>query len=366
MGRSIGQTTPLREVFEGKIGGPLMRKLARKDSMDARIDVVLQQSKSRMSSYPPGMCPLVLYRSLLQMSMNQSCGKCVPCRDGLIEVDRLLKDILNGDATAGTLEKMKSMCWMILRTADCAVGTSGAYLILDSIERFSDEYASHLEHRRCVENPVQTVPCITLCPAHVDVPGYVALVKEGDYAGAINLIRNSNPFPTACAMICEHPCERKCRRTFIDQAINIRGLKRYAVDQVPADQVETPQPNVKTGKRVAIVGAGPAGLTAAWFLSLMGHEAVVFEEHELPGGMLRYGIPEYRLPKARLDEDIRAILDTGNIELRCGTKIGRDTSLGQLREEFDAVFLGIGAQIGNRLPMDNVNAGNVIPAADFL
>ncbi len=356
-----------------------MHRLAKKGNMNERIDVVLRKFRSRMISYPPGMCPLVLYRSLLQISMNQSCGKCVPCRDGLVEVDRLLLSILNGDATMDTLDQMKRLCYMIAETSDCAVGISAANLVLDSLSDFGDEYISHIEKRRCVSHasqtsndadgvvpPSQTVPCITLCPAHVDVPGYVALIKNEDYAGAVNMIRDRNPFPTACAMICEHPCETKCRRTIIDDAINIRGLKKYAVDQVPADSVKTPAPNVSTGKKVAIVGGGPSGLTAAYFLALMGHKAVVFDEHEKLGGMLRYGIPEYRLPKKRLDEDIKAILSAGDIEVHTKTKIGKDISVEELKKDYDAVYLGLGAQLGNRMPVENADAGNVIPAADFL
>ncbi|MBR0032861.1 MAG: FAD-dependent oxidoreductase [Treponema sp.] len=343
-----------------------MRKLAKKGNMNSRMNIVLNKFKSSISSYPPGMCPLVLYRSLLQMSMNQSCGKCVPCRDGLVEVERLLNSVLKGEGSHETLEKMKSMCVMISESADCAVGVVAANMILDSLCEFSDEYESHITERRCVENTIQTIPCVTLCPAHVNVPGYIALIKEKRFADAINLIRDKNPFPTACAMICEHPCENKCRRSIIDEPINIRGLKKFAVDECNAREVKTPKANVKTGKKIAIVGGGPSGLTCAYFLSLMGHKAVVFEEHEKLGGMLRYGIPEYRLPKDKLDDDIEAILKSGDIEVKFGVKVGRDIQVQELRKDFDAVYLGIGAQLGNRMPMENSDCPNVIPAADFL
>ena len=344
----------------------MYRRLAKRGNMTDRMDIALNKFRSRMTSYPPGMCPLVMYRSILQMSMNQSCGKCVPCRDGLVEAERMLRDILRGDATEETLDKLKDLCTMISESADCAVGVVAANTILESIENFADEYESHIRSRKCVEQGGQTVPCMTLCPAHVDVPGYIALIKKGDYAGAINVIRDRNPFPTACAMVCEHPCEKKCRRTIIDQAINIRGLKKYAVDQMSADSVPTPQPNVSTGKSVAIVGGGPSGLTAAYFLALMGHKCVVYDEHDQLGGMLRYGIPEYRLPKARLDEDIRAILSSGDIEVHTNTKVGRDVTIDQLRRDHNAVYLGLGAQLGNRMPVENADCKNVIPAADFL
>ncbi len=343
-----------------------MRKLKKRGNMNDRIDVVLRKFRSRMTSYPPGMCPLSLYRSLLQISMNQSCGKCVPCRDGLAEVDYMLKSILNGDATPDTLERMEKKCRMIAQTADCAVGVVGANLILDSLTEFADEYESHIKNGRCFENEIQTIPCVTLCPAHVDVPGYIAMIKEGRYAEAVKVIRKRNPFPTACAMVCEHPCENKCRRTLVDAPLNIRGLKKYAVDQAAADTVPVPKANVKTGKKISIVGAGPSGLTAAYYLSLMGHEVDVYEAHEKPGGMLRYGIPQYRLPKDRLDQDIKAILSAGDINIHYNTKVGRDITFKELREKSDAVYIGIGAQLGNRMPMENADAKNVVPAADFL
>ena len=343
-----------------------MRRLKKRGNMNDRIDVVLRKFRSRMTSYPPGMCPLALYRSLLQISMNQSCGKCIPCRDGLHEVDYLLKTVLNGDATMETLDLMEKKCRMIAETADCAVGVVGANLILDSLSQFADEYESHIKYRRCAENENQTIPCVTLCPAHVDVPGYIALIKEGRYDDAVKVIRRRNPFPTACAMVCEHPCERKCRRALVDAPLNIRGLKKYAVDQAAADTVDTPEKNVKTEKKVSIVGGGPSGLTAAYYLALMGHEVEVYEEREKLGGMLRYGIPEYRLPKEKLDQDIAAILRAGDIKVHYGKKIGRDITFSEIREKSDAVYISIGAQLGNRMPIENADAKNVVPAADFL
>ncbi len=343
-----------------------MRQLPKKGNMNERIDTVLHKFRSRMTSYPPGMCPLTLYRSLLHISMNQSCGKCIPCRDGLHEVDRLLKSIINGEAAPDTLSELEKKCLMIEETSDCAVGASGARLILDSLKDFSDEYESHIKNKRCIENTVQTIPCITLCPAHVDVPGYIAHIKEGHPEDAIKVIRDRNPFPTACAYICEHPCENKCRRSLIDAPINIRGLKKYAVDNVSPGSVPTPRRNVSTGKKVAIIGGGPGGLTAAYFLALMGHKADIYEEHEKLGGMLRYGIPEYRLPKELLDRDIKAILSSGDIEVFTDTKIGRDISFSKLKSDYDAVYIGIGAQLGNRMPIENHDADGVIPAADFL
>ncbi len=124
---------------------------------------------------------------------------------------------------------------MIRDTSDCAIGYEAARSVLEGLDTFADEYASHVHVRVCQAGVGQTVPCETLCPAHVDVPAYIALTAAGDYAGAVNMVRKDNPFPTACAFVCEHPCETRCRRTLIDAPINIRGIKKFAVDQMPAD-----------------------------------------------------------------------------------------------------------------------------------
>ena len=191
--------------------------------------------------------------------MNQSCGKCVPCRDGLLEADRLMRRIIEGEGNSATMQELYDLCVMIRKTSDCAVGTAAADLVLESMREFADEYESHIRDRRCMENTSQTIPCRTLCPAHVDVPGYIALIGRKDFAGAVNLIRDKNPFPTACAMVCEHPCEEKCRRMIIDDPVNIRGLKKYAVDMAPADGLPAPEANVPTGRSDGRLVSGPDG-----------------------------------------------------------------------------------------------------------
>ncbi len=332
---------------------------------DTRLADYMERFSRRIEATPPGICPIAVQLTLLQSGGIQTCGKCVPCRDGIPQLARLLEQVLNCEADESVLPQIRSLAEMIRDTADCAIGYEAAQAVLDGLDTFADEYDSHIHAHTCPAGEQQSLPCEAFCPAHVNVPAYIALTAEGDYAGAINMIRKDNPFPTACALICEHPCEERCRRTLIDAPVNIRGIKKFAVDQLAADKVPTPPRGADTGRKIAIVGGGPSGLTCAYFLALMGHKAVVFEEKKQLGGMLRYGIPAYRFPRERLDEDIRAILNVGNIEVKYETRVGTE-EMKKLAAEYDAVYVAIGAHTGKTLRMDNVDAEGVSSAVDLL
>lgn len=336
------------------------------NEVNEKVTKFLDKYVKRVKACPPGVCPISVQLSFLESARTQTCGKCVPCRDGLEQVENMMRKILDGKADMETFDNMVALAHMIQDTADCAIGYEAANIVLQSVELFHDEYMNHIKEHRCQAEIGQKVPCISYCPANVDIPGYIALIGEHRYADAINLIRHDNPFPTSCAFICEHPCEEKCRRDLLDSPVNIRGLKKFAVDQIAADQVKVPECNVSTGKKIAIVGGGPSGLTTAYFLSLMGHKVVVFEEREALGGMLRYGIPNYRLPKDRLDEDINAILSTGNIEVRYNTCVSKDVTMEELLDEYNAVYIAIGAQVGKRVNIEGVNSNGVFNAVDML
>lgn len=209
----------------------------------------------------------------------------------------------------------------------------------------------------------KAAPCVGACPAGIDIPGYIALVDEGRFDDAIRLIRRENPFPGVCALVCDHPCEKHCRRNAVDSAVNIRALKRFAAEN--AGLVLPPEKNPPTGKRIAVIGAGPSGLTAAYYLALRGHAVTVFEKEKHPGGMLFYGIPSYRLPAEWLSRDIDAILSLG-IELKTETAVGEKISLPDLQKEFDCVYISIGAG-ADRLPgIEGENAPGVFSALGFL
>ncbi len=337
-----------------------------RNEMNEKTMRFLDRFVKRVKGNPPGVCPIAVQLSFLQSARSQTCGKCVPCRDGLAQVESMMKNILDGKAGMSTLNDMVELCHTIEDTADCAIGYEAARIVLESVDLFKDEYLSHINQHRCLPEVGQKIPCVSYCPAHVDIPNYIALIGEHRYADAINCIRLDNPFPTACAFICEHPCEEKCRRDILDSPINIRGLKKFAVDQISADQVKVPECNVTTGKRIAVIGGGPSGLTTAYYLSLMGHKVVIFEEKEKLGGMLRYGIPNYRLPKDRLDQDISAILSTGNIEVRCNVNIPDDVTMEEIDRDYDAVYFSIGAQHGRKVEVPGSHADGVYSAVDVL
>ena len=327
------------------------------------IEGLYKDLERRIESSPPGLCHVDMTRAFLELCHAQTCGKCVPCRVGLWQLKTMLTDVLNGEASLETLDEMEVLAKSIMESADCAIGTEAAQMVYRSLIGARGEYESHILHGTCTCQITQPVPCVALCPAHVDIPGYIALVHEERYADAIRLLRKDNPFPTTCGFICEHPCEARCRRNMVDDAVNIRGLKRVAADF--AGEVEPPKPAASTGKKIAIVGGGPGGLTAAYFLQLMGHQTTVFEMLPKLGGMLRYGIPNYRLPKNRLDDDINAILKTG-VKVEYGKRIGRDMTVQSLREEYDAVLITIGASTDKKLGIEGEDASGVISAVQFL
>lgn len=327
------------------------------------VEGLYKELEHRIEASPPGLCPVDITRAFLELCHAQTCGKCAPCRIGLLQLKHLITDVLNGEATMDTLDLMEETALSIMHSADCAIGYEAAHMVYKSLIGCRDDYEQHIREGRCTCTYHQPVPCVALCPAHVDIPGYIALVGAGRYDDAIRLIRKDNPFPTTCGFICEHPCEARCRRNMVDDAINIRGLKRVAADF--AGKVPPPPCAPSTGKRVAVVGGGPGGLSAAYYLQLMGHQATVFEMLPKLGGMLRYGIPNYRLPKERLDDDIEAILATG-VEVKYGMRIGKDMTIQSLREEYDAVLITIGASTDKKLGLENENAEGVMSAVQFL
>ena len=331
-----------------------------KDKAQVTMESLYQDLERRIVASPPGLCPVDLTRSFIKMCLAQSCGKCVPCRVGLRQLARLFDNVLDGEANEETVENIKLTAEGIYYSADCAIGYEAAKLALKSVDGCIDDFESHIHNGFCSCNSNQPVACVKSCPAGVDIPGYIALVQQGRYADAVRLIRRDNPTPTTCAYICEHPCENRCKRTIIDAPVNIRGLKKMAVDNsgiVPVPECEAP-----TGKKVAIIGGGPGGLSAAYYLALMGHKVTIFEQRKQLGGMLRYGIPNYRFPRKKLDEEIDSILSTG-IEVKKNISVGKDISFDDITKEYDATYISIGAHADKKIGIEGEDAKSGITSA---
>ncbi|WP_286142789.1 NAD(P)-binding protein [Adlercreutzia caecimuris] len=332
---------------------------------DRPLQAFLDRFGRRLAATPPGTCPVAVTTTLLECAASQTCGKCVPCRDGLPQAAVLARRVLDCRATDEDLARLHALAELACEGSDCAIGWEAGEALLAALSTFSDEFASHVERHRCAAGVGQSVPCETDCPAHVNVPGYVALAGAGDCAGAVALIRKDNPFPTACAFVCEHPCETRCRRTLVDAPLNIRGIKRYAVDHAPADKVAVPAALPASGRRIAVVGAGPSGLTCAYYAALMGHEVHVYESRSQLGGMMRFGIPAYRFPRERLDEDITAILSAGDITVHTGEAVDA-AALERLAAEFDALYVAAGAHGAKALGLEGEDAAGVLSAVELL
>lgn len=314
-----------------------------------------------VSSLAP--CPVEFTAALVNLCSTQSCGKCTPCRVGLSALSDLLADVLEGRADESTLNLIERTARTIYLSSDCAIGYEAGAMALTAIRGFRDDFEHHIREHSCGFDREARVPCVSGCPAHVDIPGYISLVEAGRYADAVKVIRKNNPLPLVCGLVCEHPCEMHCRRGMVDDPMNILALKRFAVEH---SDLNDHKPHIvdNTGKRVAVIGGGPAGLSCAYYLAVMGHKVTIFEQRHHLGGMLRYGIPSYRLPRERLQAEIDWIMSAG-IDVELDHSVNGE-ELARLRDEFDAVYLAIGAHSDKKLGLPGEEAPGVESAVKML
>lgn len=314
-----------------------------------------------VSSLAP--CPVEFTAALVNLCSTQSCGKCTPCRVGLSALSDLLADVLEGRADESTLNLIERTARTIYLSSDCAIGYEAGATALTAIRGFRDDFEHHIREHSCGFDREARAPCVSGCPAHVDIPGYISLVEAGRYADAVKVIRKNNPLPLVCGLVCEHPCEMHCRRGMVDDPMNILALKRFAVEH---SDLNDHKPHVvdDTGKRVAVIGGGPAGLSCAYYLAVMGHKVTIFEQRHHLGGMLRYGIPSYRLPRERLQAEIDWILSAG-VDVELDHSVSGE-ELARLRDEFDAVYLAIGAHSDKKLGLPGEEAPGVESAVKML
>lgn len=315
-------------------------------------------------------CMVDVARYFMEFVQEESCGKCVPCRVGTKRMLETLTKICEGKGTLEDIDKLIDMGEKIKDTALCGLGQTAPNPVLSTIRHFRDEYVAHIRDKECpagVCAALVDAPCRSGCPARVDIPGFLALVAENRIAEALRLHRERNPFAAVCARVCFHSCENKCRRASLDgDPVAIRGVKRFMADQEVTFQIPEIRENPGNAKRkIAIVGAGPAGLSCAYFLARLGYKPIVFEAELRPGGMLVQTIPAYRLPREILAREIRMIENMG-VDIRTGMRLGKDFKLEDLRRDgYEAVFLGVGAPIGLRMGIPGEQVEGVVDALEF-
>ncbi len=314
-------------------------------------------------------CMVDVARFFLEFVQEESCGKCVPCRVGTKRMLEIVERIGAGSGVEGDIEALIELGHSIKDTALCGLGQTAPNPVLSAIRHFRNEFEEHIRDKHCAAGVcagLVRAPCQSACPAAVDVPGFVSLIGKGRYAEALKLHRDRNPFAAVCARVCFHTCEDKCRRSSLDESVAVRSIKRYMVDQEVTIQLPDVHEDKEAAvKKIAIVGAGPAGLSCAYFLTRLGYKPTVYESEPRPGGMLVQTIPAYRLPRETLAREIRMIENMG-AEILTEKAIGRDFTLSELREMNDAVFLGVGAPGGVPLGLPGEDAPGVVQAVPFL
>jgi NADH-quinone oxidoreductase subunit F len=311
-------------------------------------------------------CVVDVARFFMEFCRDESCGKCTPCRVGTQKMLEILTRICEGKGREGDVETLEKWADIMKNTALCGLGQTAPNPVLSTLRYFREEYEAHIHEHRCpavVCNAYFKSPCQHACPVGMDIPSYIALLKAGRIAEAYKVLLRTNPFPGICGRVCDHQCETKCRRSTLDEPVHIKFLKRYITEHGPRPPVARVKPYRK--EHVAVIGAGPSGLTAARDLVLRGYPVTVFEELPDAGGMLRWGIPAYRLPRDILQSEIQDILDLG-VQLRCNTRIGRDISWDTVRNQYDALYVAVGAQRTVSVDYEGKNLIGVTGAVEFL
>jgi NADH-quinone oxidoreductase subunit F len=315
-------------------------------------------------------CMVDVARFFLEFVQDESCGKCSPCRIGTKRMLEILTRICDGQGREGDIESLVDLGNVIKDTALCGLGQTAPNPVLSTIRHFREEYVAHIRDKYCpagVCPAIVRAPCQNACPAGVDVPGYVSLIAEKRYNEALRLHRERNPLAAVSARVCFHTCEKKCRRATLDESVSIRGLKRFMTEEEGTIQLPEIRGNGENAKRkVAIIGAGPAGLSCAYFLARLGYKPKIFEAERRPGGMLVQTIPAYRLPREVLAKEVRMIERLG-VKIETRKRLGKDFTLKGLRDQgYEAVFIAVGAPHGSRLGIPGEDSEGVVEAIRFL
>jgi NADH-quinone oxidoreductase subunit F len=296
-------------------------------------------------------CMVDVARYFVEFTHSESCGKCVPCRVGLNQALRILNGFTEGAGTVDRLDVLDELSRFIRDCSLCGLGQTAPNPVLTTMRHFRHEFEDHIVAQRCragVCEELALSPCENSCPLHMNIPRFLQLYKEGRLEDAFESVVMDNPLPASTGRVCQHPCDNRCRRQTVDEAVNMREVHRFIADSIfMSDRYEEMVGRIAarrltaTGHKIAIAGAGPTGLTAAFYLAMLGHDVTVFDAKSEAGGMLRFALPDYRLPKSVLRREVELIERVG-VKFVFDTRIGVDLSLNELHEQFDAVFISIG------------------------
>jgi NADH-quinone oxidoreductase subunit F len=311
-------------------------------------------------------CMVDTARYFLSFIQSESCGKCVPCCSGTRQMLAILTDITSGRGKPGDIDLLLRLGKSVKAASLCGLGQGAPNSVLTTVGYFREEYEEHIRRKHCdaaVCSELASAPCNSACPAGIDVPRYVRLIGQDKPSEALAVIREKIPLPSVCGLVCSHPCQAKCRRGQVDEPIAIRDLKHYAVDHGGETWKQKAQIRPPTEKRVAVVGAGPAGLTCAYYLTRLGHSVTIYESASEPGGMMRQTIPAYRLPKDVLRNEVQGILDLG-VELKTNSRVSSAESL--LAEGYQAAFVATGMHGRMRLGIPGEDSPHYLDSLAFL
>ncbi len=373
----IGGGIPGGKEFKAvQTGGPSGGCLP-KEKLDLPVDYEsLTQAGSIMGSggmivMDENTCMVDVSKYFLNFLRDESCGKCLSCREGTQRMWEIVKNISEGKGKEGDLEFLEELAKTVKDASMCGLGQTAANPALSTLRYFKEEYKNHIKYNKCpalVCKEIVSAPCQYICPIDQEASVYIALIAHGKFEEALNVIRKDNPFPVVCGRVCHYPCEKVCRAGEMGEPIAIRSLKRFIMDWALEKSYKTPNEQKKPKKKnkVAIIGAGPAGLTASYYLNQKGYQVTIFESLPIPGGMLAIAIPDYRLPKNKLNFDIKNIIKSG-VTIKTNTALGKDFSIDDLfNEGHEAVFIAIGAHKSMKMKIPGEDADGVIQAIELL
>jgi formate dehydrogenase beta subunit len=306
--------------------------------------------------------PVDMLNAYLQRVAGESCGQCAPCRLGTARLCDLMDRIMHGRGDKGDLDHIRILVDHIRMTAKCDIGRTLAKPVLDLLNSYEQDFMAVIENRRPVikgaYNHLVTAPCINACPSHVDIPAYIENVRMDRWSEAMAVVRKDCPMPGTIGRVCVRPCESRCRRGILDESLAIRAVKRFLADREMFGELKAdPDPTPRRSQKVAVVGAGPAGLSCAYYLGRQGYDCTIFESQEGPGGMAAYGIPSYRLPRNVLAHEA-AMVERQGARIQYGVNVGEDLQIEDIAARgYGAVFVAVGAPESSKMRCEGEDAG---------